>query len=148
MRNQNQEYYFVGTGKNLVKIPILFRESKTALRASAILPKPEIVKYLKKIETIGKPCVFGFWYDASEKALIFEKTLVIKTIKFNEYPTEKCFFKATITGLHETSVDAILNYVRFHGRTGGTFVYNSVNNQFYLVGVHNGTEIQNPYYKA
>ena len=145
---KDQEYYFVGTGKNLAKIPILFRTSKTALRASAILPKPEIVKYLKKIETIGKPCVFGFWYDASEKALIFEKTLLHKTINPEKYPNEKCFYKAIITGLYETRQDAILNFIRFHGRSGGTFVYNSVKHTFYLVGIHNGTEVLNPCYTA
>ena len=145
---KNQEYYFIGTSKNLVKIPILFRESKTVLRASAILPKPQILQYLEKIASENKSCVFGFWYDDSEKALIFEKTLLHKTINPEKYSNEKCFYRAIVTGIYETNQDAILNYIRFHGRTGGTFAYNGANSAFYLVGVHNGVEVKNPHYKA
>ena len=143
---ENQKYFFIRTSKSLEKIHIIFRVSKSVLR-QAILPKPQILQYLKRISNENKSCVFGFRYNKSKKELIFEKILLRKTIKPKNYSHEKRLYTAGISELHLAINDAILHYVRYRGYSGGTFAYNSANNKFYIVGVYDEAETRNRYYK-
>ena len=143
---ENQRYFFIGTSKSLEKIHLIFRVSKSVWR-QAILPKPQILQYLERIASENKSCIFGFRYNKSRKALIFEKTLLRKRIKLSECPHTKYFHTASISEFHLATNDAILHYIRYRGYAGGTFVYNSVNHKFYIVEVHGEAEIRNRYNK-